>query len=243
MKNLRYHLLGLFTCTIGTWAFGQSNNDVYNFYFQKGPAPQTVIQGGGGQKAEPAKQDSLPTEVEVPETASPPPQTTKTAIVPEQTKHDRGEHNYEIYLGITRLSDAIGTGDAYTLGFQYNFNRYIGARLDTRVLAVDTATYRKEILNPDDSQNRWGGSASLVFTPLRLELLGHQLLRVSATAGVLSERKIKKQTDNEVSVQGRGFVGGIVGMDINENVALEGSVALLDGGQVGQAIGSLVFSF
>ena len=51
------------------------------------------------------------------------------------------------------------------------------------------------------------------------------------------------QSDLRFERAGRGFWGAAAQFSLNENVAVEGTVALLDGGKLGQASAGLVFSF
>jgi hypothetical protein len=217
-----------------------TGNDVYNFYFQKGEAPQNVYQGGGGQDSSgliaPASAPSVPAP---PATA---PSTEQSQQVVEAAPPPKRDYNfYEIHLGPTRISDSVGQGTAYTLGGQLNFNRYLGTRLQGQYLASESADYSRPVKRTNQASNRWGGLAALVFTPLRMDLVGHSLIRISALSGVRSERRFK--TADQIQTRVEPFVGASVGVSLNENVGIEGSVAMVDGGKIGQATGSLVFSF
>jgi hypothetical protein len=181
------------------WA---QSNDVYNFYFQKGSAPNSVTQGGAGQQAATPLQppqtipSQLPTEppahvdnVVVAKTTPPP--------EPEKPVHDY--KRFDLLLGVTRVNDDLGTGAAYTFGGQYNFSRYLGVRAQGQLLAVESANYHFPIVNRDDGSNKWGGQAAFVFTPLHMELLGHQLLKVSALGGIMSVRHLAYDVEASAS--------------------------------------------
>lgn len=226
----------------------QSGNDVYNFYFQKGGAPQSVVQGGGGQAATTPPSPVPPPPV--PEPVVPPVQSS--VIAKEEVKAvetpKRDYNNFELHLGPTRVRDEVGDATAYTVGAQANFNRYLGMRLQGHYLAVESADYTRPIADRDQASNRYGGMAALVFTPLRMDLVGHKLVRISGLAGVRSDRQFRNEIsvpmeEQKVKTHLQGFVGASVGVSLNENVGIEGSVAMVDGGKIGQATGSVVFSF
>lgn len=223
--------------------------DVYNFYFQKGPGPQTVIQGGGGQTAsaeaasvppirrgpQPLEEESVAPALKSQTTVLAPPPTTETKYRP-----------FEILAGLSQISDDLGSSRAYSLAAQYNFNRFIGLRAQGHFLAPEDDEKAKAQIHPDEPTNRWGGLASFVFTPIQVELIGHRFIDISAHAGVLSQRILgPKGTDglNAVEVAGRGFVGAGVTLALNENLGVEGFASLMQGGQLGQVGGSLVFQF
>ena len=235
-------------------------NDVYNFYFQKGSAPQTVNQGGGGQAVTappvvplaPAPAPVAPSQVVTEPTA--PLATAVVATAKPEPQPARDYNRFELFLGPTRISDEVGTGTAYTVGAQVNFNRYVGMRLQGHRLATETAEYTvgtgygnfAVLKDRDSSSNLYGGQAALVFTPIHLDLLGHKLVRVSGLAGLMSQRRWNFNgfsAEDSVRTEVRPFLGVSAGVALNDNVGVEASVAMLDGGKVGQATGSLVFSF
>jgi hypothetical protein len=243
-------LLGLIAI-IGPYSEAQ-NNDVYNFYFQKGPAPQQVIQSGGGQAAAqpPAAPQPIPTQVQP---AVDPPASNvvmaKTQPEPEKPLHDF--KRIDLMFGGSRLSDELGTGLAYTFGAQYNFLRYLGVRAQGEFLDTSTAKYNVRPVDENDGSTKYGGQAALVFTPLHLELLGHQMLKVSALAGVTSRRFCDDPNldpDHYTSCSSvkrglRPFYGASASFALNENVAIEGNLAMMDGGRIGKASANLVVSF
>src|SRR5262249_6054972 len=151
---------------------------------QKGGAPQTVIQGGGGQTAAPAPAAAPSPAAEVqppaPPAAAPVPVVATTqsgAPAAPERDYKRGE----LSLGATRIADEVGTGKAYTVGGQFNFNRYLGTRLIGYRLATESAAYNEgagPFLDQNKAPNLLGGQASLVFTPIHIDLVGHKLLRV-----------------------------------------------------------------
>lgn len=219
---------------------GAQNNDVYNFYFQKGSAPQSVIQGGSGQAASQPLNAPTPLAPVAPP-PSPEAMVATSAPAPEAVKKDY--NHFELHLGPTRIKDEVGSATAYTVGTQLNFNRYLGARFQGHYLAVESADYERPINDRDQASNRWGGLVAVVFTPLRMDLVGHKLIRIGAMAGARSERRFDEGSSGDVNTKVQAFVGASVGVNLNENVGIEGSVAMVDGGEIGQATGSLVFSF
>lgn len=232
----------------------QAQSDVYNFYFQKGGAPQTVIQGAGGQGVVGAPVQQSPVVIPpVPEVQPTSVMTTAPVAAPAATVETKVEQTsdsalldqktWEIHLGPTRFEDSVGSATAFTLGLQHNFNRYMAARLQGQLLAVESADYNRPMNQRDQGPNKWGGLASFVFTPLHMDLMGHKLIRVGGLVGLRSERAWSNDYSDSVKTTIQPFAGASVGVNLNENVGIEGSVAMVNGGKIGQATASLVFVF
>ncbi len=230
-------------------------DDVYNFYFQKGGAPQSVVQSGRGQNV---TTDSLS---EAPIRRGPPERIEEHEYVPETKTETRiessistqvrekaipGHKKFQVGFGLYRVADAISSQLAYSLTGQLNFNRFLGVRLQGHFMQPEED--RAELnVNPDQTENRYGGMASVVFTPIQIQLVGHQLLDFSAHAGVMSERVLGDvepgTRTREIELAGRGFIGASTTLAVNDNVGVEAFASLLEGGELGRVGGSMVFRF
>jgi hypothetical protein len=195
-----------------------ADDDVYNFYFQKGGAPNTVIQSGGGQSTGAA---ALKPPSTIPENASSAThalveneelKVTSSATAPVQRPDMQKERKpFEVVLGYAGTKDPVGEGRAYSLGMQYNFNPFLAARLQGRI----------RNFQPDETAaNRLGGMASFVLTPFRLDLLGHRLLELSAHAGVDTSRK-RGSDERDVSISVDPMIGASALLSLNENFGIE----------------------
>lgn len=256
--NVRLELMALvgLLAVMGPCTEAQSN-DVYNFYFQKGSAPQQVIQGGGGQMAGQPQGAPLPapTPQAPPAPLEPAAQPAPNSVYAKAADPEKKVHDYkpfDIYLGMTRWLDEVGAGNAYTVGAQVNFNRYLGVRGQGEFLETSSATYPgSQPFDMQDGSLKSGGQAAVVFTPLHLELLGHQMLKVSALGGFTTTRVFGDpvfnystgQTNYDVKRAVRPFWGAEAQFALNENVSLAGGFSMLDGGKVAKATADVVFSF
>lgn len=172
------------TCLFSlVWITKVIADDVYNFYFQKGGAPNTVVQGGAGQATSSAT--PVPRPAQSPEETPSSPvsndsaevkgSTSAAAALAQQDEARRTRKPFAITLGYAGIADKLGSERAYTLGTQYNFNAFLGARLQGRLLEHEPLG--------GEFKDRLGGMLALVLTPLRLDLFGHRLLEVSVSAG------------------------------------------------------------
>jgi hypothetical protein len=278
-----------------------ASEDVYNFYFQKGSAPNTVIQGGSGQTAKnsetpaavapetPASQPATESPTVAPSSTPSAPQNSEEKIQPivarppnsslqvrdttepassliassnsnqslstEMRTHApvavRDPEFKSIYLlgGLAQVNDEAGTGLAYTLGAQYNFNRYVGVRLQGQMLAPEDANYKRVLNDKEDQENIWGGQVLVAITPLRIQLLGHRFIDLSANAGIMTSRHLITETNqagyenNSVKLATHGFVGASALVAVNENFALEAYAAVQRGGNFSHLGANLVVQF
>lgn len=226
-------------------------DDSYNFYFQKGNAPQSVIQGGGGQRTSGAStetgkaqpNDETPTSVVA--NVAPAQQTTVASQIPYEV-HAR-EQRFSILTGLYRISDEVGSQAAYSLGGQYQFNRFLGFRLQGHFMVPENDDPR--IVRRNQAAHRWGGMGSIVFTPLRLSVLDHRFLDISGHVGVMSTRKVvggaipADTSIEDIKTAARGFVGVSAMLAVNNNLSVDGFASLLEGGRLGRLGASLAFHF
>jgi hypothetical protein len=241
-------------------------DDVYNFYFQKGGAPQQVIQGASGQTTKSASMDETKASDSPAQRSptpgspiqEPPSQNTSqetsevlTTSLDSPSYQRAGEWNrVSVLAGLSHIADAVGSGQAYTLGGQYNFNRYLAIRLQGHFLAPENEVYEQPPADRNQKVNRWGGNFAFVFTPIHAQVLGHRFLDISAHAGVMSQRKFVTTgvSDQETGIQdialvGKGFVGASALISLNENFGLEAFASLQEGGGFNRWGGNLAFKF
>jgi hypothetical protein len=136
---------------------------------------------------------------------------------------------------------------SYSLGLQYSFNRFLGVRTQARLrnLQADSPDYR--LANSNQSANQWGGMAAVAFTPLRLDLVGHRLIEISALVGVDTHRKLAGSTGKKGQEQyslatGYGpFIGATALFALNENVGIE--LQINKSKQAAYVGGNLAFQF
>src|SRR5438034_742131 len=115
-------------------------DDVYNFYFQKAPGPQTVIQGDGKMAMQPAPtstssaetkaESSIKSQAETKPVAEDKAPATQSESTVPNFKH------WEIFGGYGLVStplsytynstSASASASGYTLGINYNFLNYFG---------------------------------------------------------------------------------------------------------------------
>lgn len=237
LKNLMWMVFvaaGLFSLV---WATYLRAEDVYNFYFQKGDAPKTVIQSGGGQTATQGAVKQVDAAFPVddsgerqPRNPAPEAPTLKAPVVvpapvaaPGTDRGNDARHDtnrFSLGLGYAGISDPIGSGRAYTLGFRFNFNRFLGMSAQGRLRDLGFEDARYEIDDPRSSRNRIGGLLALVLTPLRLDLFGHRFLDLAAFAGGESSRRIERN-GRDVEVGLEPVIGAAALLSFNENFGLE----------------------
>lgn len=202
--------------------------DVYNFYFQKGSAPQTVIQGGSGQTL-PAKLSTHPNEptqalqpISQPPAVAPPANISTQLAAPVEAPP--GYKPFTLSLGYGSVVDSLGSGMTYLLGLQYSFNRFLGLRAQGRLRNLESGSSDYVLIDPKQGENRWGGMAALVFTPLRLELLGHRFIEFSTFAGAETYRKLAGSSlgsGYNVAVTYGPLIGVSALLGLNENFGIE----------------------
>lgn len=217
-------------------------DDVYNFYFQKGSGPQTVVQGGSGQSSAAKAAATLPTTSNEPAPATPQPisapaanpspavnsnSSLSTAQAPFP-QEESGNRPFTILLGYGKVADSLGSNMSYSVGLQYNFNRFLGARLQGRFRDTQSGNSNYELTNGNQSANKVGGMLAMMFTPLRLDLLGHRFMEFSAFAGAETYRRISDfsqdssgSTEATVATGFAPLVGATALLGLNDNVGIE----------------------
>ncbi len=187
--------------------------DVYNFYFQKGAAPQSVIQGGGWQTAnnKPLPPQDAPVvqeESPAPSASAPqsqPQQAPKSLATTTEVAQDAPrEPRWSLRMGYAGVEVGNRRSFGPRLALGGNFNRFVG-------LVVAGAMYSEGTLNTNDrgtiSMSEFGrqdvkgnsGELSLVLTPIRINAFGWDLITLGVVGGgtVLTTRTIGPRFENE----------------------------------------------
>lgn len=227
IARMIFIISGVLVFTWITLEMAEADDDVYNFYFQKGAAPQSVVQGGAGQSGKSQNPESLSTNAEMAKTAEQTPANPVNAFITSEQKNDaedsRAYKRFTAALGYGKSFDDIGSGMNYALGLQYSFNRYWSARIQGRWR--DLQSQRSDYLLSDakGNANRIGGSLSAAFTPLHLELLGHRFLDFAVFAGADTYRKISGDaiTPTSLSTGFAPMLGLSALLSFNENAGVE----------------------
>lgn len=227
------------------------SNDVYNFYFQKGQAPGSVVQGGQ-QQSSPQPAAAPPQPAPLPAQPENGDQVINNVVVapkPETSPVLQYNH-HEFTLGIATLNDPVsdrsGEHTPWAIGYQYNFNRYV-SMFGQGTFIVKDENGAQNGIDRDDPDYLYGGMLGVAITPIHLDLFGHKFLRVSALFGGRTERVYTWDPNDTVRSKIRPLVGASAEVFLNQNVGLRGSVAMgtedQNRNEIAQATGSLVMSF
>lgn len=223
----------------------EAEGDVYNFYFQKAPGPQTVIQGG----AAPA----VPSvESKGPETTptSPPPNPglvqSTTAALGERVPDSKIEKKWILRLARTYHNDSfsegsgddrvfvdrIGEGTGLYLG--YSLNRFVAfeAGLDSSHFLVETSSAHDTQRSESQSTILFP-SLSVVLTPVRMNVFGYDLLEYSAIAGV----------SRSIDGASNSYFGLRMGLNLTSDLALESRWLNASGAGINEAQLGLAWKF
>jgi hypothetical protein len=204
---------------IAVAAFAQGN-DVYNFYFQKAPGPQTVIQGGG-QAQQPSSVVVKDGEV-VQNTSSQsqvpavPPATSSQNVtsVPTAEELANAKKTWEVFGGVGLVGEGFDQHRGYSLGANYNFSKYFGVGVaatyapETLVLGSGYSSYTRERVG-----SPWDGAIEAIVMPLHIQLFGYDFLELGVVGGAMTVQSNK---------QLHGFWGPRIGININPNFGLIG---------------------
>ena len=175
--------------------------DTYNFYFQKGKSPKTVVQGKDGQSVimEDEEEEEAVNEqksIEVEDLSEEPEEEEEPRIVTQRSIRPSEELEPDKYLllGTSFSSDFIDDSEHFDIGFGYRFNPYIAIESVASYCRqsdsergplgeFDVSSYCN-YLTPED---RWMARVSLSVTPIRTELFGHRFMEMSFLMGFHTE--------------------------------------------------------
>lgn len=160
------------------------SDDVYNFYFQKSPGTNTVIQNGAGQTVTPQTSVNTTTETSVVIPASStipsvPSATTAIAAVTPPAQEKTSFWKFSAGYG-TNDDDTIARS-GYVVGVGYNFNKYFGVGLTALIANNSDSEYHQ---TTDIDKYDLG----VVVTPLSINAFGFDALQVSLLGGITSYR-------------------------------------------------------
>lgn len=216
--------------------------DVYNFYFQKAPGPQTVIQGGARPENSVQVRET-PDGMQViqntnPTPAAPVPTTTAAA---EKKQAEEDFKKWAFRLGFeSRSQDSGGYdewGTAYqwsasgtSIGASYSFNKYIA--LDGSVLFT-SRVYNSEDPRLSFNYRQIYPYLGIEFTPLRFVLFNYDLLDISFIGGITSH-SLNHESNRADFYRGfkltinvsSNFALGMMGRFTGENQSGEGGLSL-----------------
>lgn len=162
--------------------------DVYNFYFQKSPGSNTVIQSSLGQTVNPAS-----TQVQ-----GPAPTTTAPVAVVGPTASETKSH-WKFSVGHGHSIDSFVDVTGALVGIGYNFNKYFGLNasylMKNNAMGIQWPTFGEPSLDTAD--------IGLHVTPISLNAFDFDLFEISILGGLASIRQIEKQWDKD----GYGYTG------------------------------------
>lgn len=167
-------------------------DDVYNFYFQKSPGTNTVIQNGAGQTVTPQQLPAtVETPVATPSASTPPPTTTATVAVtpPAQEKTSF----WKFSAGYGANDDVSISRSGYVVGVGYNFNKYFGIGATTLITNNSGSEYHET-----SNINKY--DLGFVVSPLSMNAFGFDVLQVSLLGGITSYRSYSQVVGNTTSV-------------------------------------------
>jgi hypothetical protein len=234
MKNRIFIFLGL-VCIQG-FAVSVSAQETYNFYFQKAPGPNTVIQGSSGQPGNgfqigadgkvvqpPGPTASSTSPVEQPAAIAAPVASPVTAVVEKKTEAEIQDKRFRVALGYSKF-EFFNVGSYYqtkvayegaALNLGYRWNPYFG--VDFGGAAGRVNNKQEEYTGPYDVSARTTVNqvyAGIVVTPLHLNLFGWNLLEISLLGGAinLSGEGFKART--------AGYYGAAFDFIVNPNFSI-----------------------
>lgn len=153
-------------------------SDTYNFYFQKGAAPQSVIQGGAGQAAAKTSAQGVVTEESTPNAVEKSLSASSTVNeVASVSPREENENPLTLSLGYGILSDEGGSGASAVLGARYSFARSLGIRGQYWIGSTPGGYYDSNVM------------AAIDMTPIR-----SRVLDFSFFAGARTYRKYEENS-------------------------------------------------
>lgn len=212
-------MIRVLLATIIMIPFCVSADDVYNFYFQKAPGPTTVIQGG----AQP-----------------PPPVATEKAqsVAVTEKANDRANDykKWEVMGGYGTVSDQVDRFRGFGLSANYNFDKYVGLSAGI-IYAKDAVNKYYEV---ESARSPLDFSLGLVITPVRIRVVGFDLLDIGFLLGVMSQTSIDGGGPyQEVTF----YTGPRLVLNFNESVGFAADFKLTNNGQYGQALAGIGMRF
>ncbi len=250
-------------------------DDTYNFYFQKAPGPTTVNQGTSGQTAGPSKNPDSPSEINtvVPPSGGQPvataaPQSVASAPAAEDER-SYASRPFEFSLGYAGSkfngggtedeygrpiyqprSSSMINGNQYSAGLQWNPTDLVGLQMDAYYL-IDMRTKNSfgQLVKSKGSPLDYG--ASLVITPLRLQLARGIKLNLGAMLGGMTVPFHQEQWSGdtsgksvpEVAHAGSFAFGARLGLELSNRIALNATVRKITRFESTHAMASLAYLF
>lgn len=216
-----------------------SGGDTYNFYFQKAPGPNVVNQGVApvGPQSGPNRVEALPGNE-----ADKGPQGENVQKVAVADVSEKSEGRWTVGIGSVGYSSTTFMGDkdysahgkGTAFAARYSWNRYIGIEGGLGVIDLNPRpNHATDYVWQDGTPGQWVPSdsvrgpapqarekvfmptASLVLTPFRFNVFGHDLLEISLLAG--AARDFGDLDNSQAFV---GTRGGEVALNVSKDFAM-----------------------
>lgn len=214
--------------------------DVYNFYFQKAPGPQTVEQGGNNTAGVPADTPVTatiePGAAEATLTTTPPPLAAKAAI--------KEYREWAIYAGMGSSEDPTQRSGRTIIGGEYYFSKWWGLNAQFLLGRRDNMNTSSDMPSPEVAI---GGQ----ITPIRLTFFDWELIDFSILGGVMTAREgstftyydggYNYQSDSRLTLV--PYIGIGLGLNFTKNIALLAQFRRGDNRDNFQGWGALAYRF
>jgi hypothetical protein len=219
--------------SITVWTSATYADDVYNFYFQKAPGPQTVIQGGAPAKTTSVEEGKAQT---APLVVSEVPKTNENASVAQQPTVPALEaasdfKKWEVSVGYAMVADAVDQFKGGGVSVGYNFSRYFGTEAG--------AVYAKDAVHKyyEDNLGRSSldYSAGLTVTPLHIHVFGADVFELGAIAGGMSTTSSEEPTKKKPTL----FGGPRFAINFGSAIGIVGEARISQETRYGQAYAGL----
>lgn len=158
---------------VSVTATSEAQGDVYNFYFQKAPGPQTVIQGGGSASgsAQPLSQDSAAASTHAVE--------VREAIT---SLPEVNFKKWDLMAGTALAKGSAGEYRGFGIVGTYNFNKYVG--LSVGVIHAREPNLETSVVTQRRSDFDFSGGVTL--SPVHIEIFGAHALELGVVSGFMT---------------------------------------------------------
>lgn len=217
-----------------------SGNDVYNFYFQKAPGPQTVIQGGAPPaQTSPAAQPHVSAEGDAVAQQQTSPASSNAAPSPATSSAGSDLKKWEISVGLANQAyfesrihqetKHFGDKNGIGLGARYHFSRYFAAEVGVAYTPKIASSYNEESPSQNIYKNfelekmpQFNGHAGIKLTPIHVDLFGHDLIEMGASFGATTYALMEQDISEGIgmiSTQAATKIGGYIAPTLGVNIS------------------------
>jgi hypothetical protein len=185
-----------------------SADDVYNFYFQKSPGSQTVIQGGNPSETRPPG-ESIET-------------SHASSTASERPVESESRKKWSLGFGPAMVADAQAVWDGFGLSVGYDVSRLFG--FDIGVIRAEYSRRPDVIISENGYSdfNAFDVSAGASFTPIRMGSR-FDIITASLLSGILSVRQ--EGWGSGAGPQGRWgkfYVGAGASLNFTQSIGIQG---------------------